>query len=114
MPKFNPNPDSSEPLSEEELLESLRSMNIDQWIDSLQRSDRSFYNLMALEVWSIAKTMDGLLPGFWNRFMANRQVALKQFIDQQKQPEDPSPNGDSPPVPDSEPDAEPGSGASTE
>ncbi len=62
MPKFNFNPENSEPLLDEEMLESLRSMNIDQWIETLQRSDRSFYNLMALEVWSIAKTMDGLLP----------------------------------------------------
>ncbi|MCL6435438.1 MAG: hypothetical protein K6T90_14745 [Leptolyngbyaceae cyanobacterium HOT.MB2.61] len=57
-------------------------MHIDQWIENLRRADRSFYNMMALEVWSIAKTMDGLLPGFWNRFMTNRQVALKQFIQQ--------------------------------
>lgn len=60
----------------------LKSINIDQWIENLQRADRSFYNMMALEVWSIAKTMDGLIPGFWNRFMANRQTALKQFMQQ--------------------------------
>ncbi|QZZ20076.1 hypothetical protein J5X98_22770 [Leptothermofonsia sichuanensis E412] len=62
--------------------ESLESMNIDQWIENLRRADRSFYNMMALEVWSIAKTMDGLIPGFWNRFMTNRQTALKQFMQQ--------------------------------
>jgi hypothetical protein len=99
MPKFPA--DDSDPLSEEELLKSLKSMSIDQWIETLQRSDRSFYNLMALEVWSIAKTMDGLLPGFWNRFMSNRQVALKQFIDQQKRAGDNSSNGDSASEPDS-------------
>lgn len=72
------NADHSDPPDQE----SLQSMNIDQWIENLQRADRSFYNMMALEVWSIAKTMDGLLPGFWNRFMTNRQTALKQFMQQ--------------------------------
>jgi hypothetical protein len=62
--------------------ESLQSIKIDQWIENLQRADRSFYNMMALEVWSIAKTMDGLIPGFWSRFMTNRQIALKQFMQQ--------------------------------
>lgn len=64
--------------------EALSDMDIDQWIESLRQSDRSFYNLMALEVWSIAKTMDTLQPGFWNRFMANRQTALKQFLEHKK------------------------------
>lgn len=59
-------------------------MDIDQWLENLRRADRSFYNLMALEVWSIAKTMDRLLPGFWSRFMSNRQVALKQFVQQKR------------------------------
>jgi hypothetical protein len=77
MPK--PNSDEAEQFPDQE---SLQSMHIDQWIENLRRADRSFYNMMALEVWSIAKTMDGLLPGFWNRFMTNRQVALKQFIQQ--------------------------------
>ncbi len=74
----------TEPFPDLNTSEPLHSMNIDQWIETLRRSDRSFYNMMALEVWSIAKTMDGLLPGFWNRFMTNRQIALKQFM-QQKQ-----------------------------
>ncbi|MGA7935855.1 MAG: hypothetical protein WCA35_20050 [Kovacikia sp.] len=87
-------------------------MNIDQWIETLQQSDRSFYNLMALEVWSIAKTMDSLLPGFWNRFMTNRQVALKQFVEQQKQTEGvSSTNGkSSDPVSENEPASEPSEG----
>jgi hypothetical protein len=64
--------------------EPLRSMDIDQWVENLKRADRSFYNIMALEVWSIAKTMDGLAPGFWNRFMTNRKMALQQFMQQKK------------------------------
>jgi hypothetical protein len=77
--------DQSIPFTEEELKELLSDMDIDQWLETLRHSDRSIYNLMALEVWSIAKTMDGILPGFWNRFMANRHLSLQQFIQQRQQ-----------------------------
>ena len=60
--------------------------DVERWLENLHHADRSLYNMMALEVWAIAKTMDNRIPGFWNRFMANRQVALKQFM-QQKQSE---------------------------
>jgi len=60
--------------------EAFSQMDFEQWLEVLQKSDRSFYNLMAMEVWSIAKTMDGVLPGFWTRFMSHRQTALKQFL----------------------------------
>jgi len=66
------------------------SMDLDQWLETLRRADHSFYNLMALEVWSIAKTMDTLIPGFWNRFMKNRQLALKQFMEQKQTPHEDS------------------------
>nr|WP_290223076.1 hypothetical protein [Trichocoleus desertorum] len=65
---------------QEDSPEFTAQMDFEQWLKLLQKSDRSFYNLMAMEVWSIAKTMDGLLPGFWTRFMSHRQTALKQFL----------------------------------
>lgn len=65
-------------------LESLSAMNLEQWIEALKSSDRLFNKTMAIEVWAIAKTMDDLFPGFWNRFMANRRAALKQFIKQKR------------------------------
>lgn len=83
MPDSPPEP-SDDSLSEDDLLELLSEMDIDQWLETLRRSDRSLYNMMALEVWSIAKTMDGLLPGFWNRFMENRRLSLEQFMQQRK------------------------------
>lgn len=76
--------DSNSP-SEEDLWRSAPQMDIDQWLEGLRRFDRSLYNLMALEVWSIAQTMDSLTPGFWNRFMENRQAAVKQFIQHQNE-----------------------------
>lgn len=76
-------PDDSNAPSEEILWESAPQMDPEQWLEGLRRFDRSLYNLMALEVWSIAQTMDSLTPGFWNRFMENRQVAVRQFIQRQ-------------------------------
>lgn len=80
------NPDNPELVSEPEFVSE---MDIDQWLETLRRADRSLYNMMALEVWSIAKTMDGLLPGFWSRFMENRRISMKQFI-QQKEAQNPA------------------------
>ncbi len=61
-------------------------MDIDQWLENLRRSDRNFYNMLAMEIWAIAQTMDNLLPGFWSHFMENRHLALQEFI-RLKQPE---------------------------
>lgn len=88
MPQSKVNPPESP--SSKEALESLSSMNFEQWIEALKSSDRLFYNMMAIEVWAIAKTMDSLFPGFWNRFMANRREALKQFIKQKQAARSPS------------------------
>lgn len=55
-------------------------MSVEQWLESLRRNDRTFYNMMAMEVWSIAKSMDTLIPGFWSKFMQNRQLAVQNFV----------------------------------
>jgi hypothetical protein len=62
----------------------IRQMSVEQWLESLRRNDRTFYNIMAMEVWSIAKSMDTLLPGFWSKFMANRQLAVQNFVTQRR------------------------------
>ncbi|MDX2098027.1 MAG: hypothetical protein SFW36_09655 [Leptolyngbyaceae cyanobacterium bins.59] len=56
----------------------------ERWTEILQQADRASYQLLAIEVWAIAKTMDTIVPGFWSRFMANRQVALKQFLERKQ------------------------------
>lgn len=106
-PSFSDDSEAVEADREAELETQVRA-EIDQWIERLRRSDRSLYNLMALEVWSIAQTMDAMVPGFWSRFMANRQVALKEFVaHRKKHPPDvpfdptgaPPRDRDSPPAP---------------
>ncbi|MBF2028443.1 MAG: hypothetical protein IGS48_17030 [Oscillatoriales cyanobacterium C42_A2020_001] len=80
-----PFPDDSDAFAEaEDDPKAIAREDIARWLEQLRRSDRSLYNLMALEVWSIAQTMDGLIPGFWSRFMENRQIALKEFVEQRK------------------------------
>jgi hypothetical protein len=64
----------------DEMMRELPQMSIDQWLEKLKGADRAFYNTMAMEVWSIAKSMDNLQPGFWTRFMVNRREAMKQFV----------------------------------
>jgi hypothetical protein len=72
------------------------AMSLEQWLETLRRTDRAFYNIMAMEVWSIAKTMDTLFPGFWHKFMSNRQTAMKQYVELKKKT--PSPVAPTEPV----------------
>jgi hypothetical protein len=51
-------------------------------IDSLKREDEMLHNILAVDIWAIAKTMDELHPGFWAAFMKNREKALKRFMDE--------------------------------
>jgi hypothetical protein len=63
------------------------------WIEALKRADRHLFNLMAMEAWSIAKTMDDIFPGFWHRFMTNRRLAMQQFQQMKKKQGSPSITG---------------------
>ncbi|HBB34948.1 MAG TPA: hypothetical protein DDZ80_20160 [Cyanobacteria bacterium UBA8803] len=53
---------------------------LQEQITSLQREDETLYNILAVDVWALAKTMDEFQPGFWSAFMKNREKALKRFI----------------------------------
>ncbi|HEY9850670.1 MAG TPA: hypothetical protein V6D28_14485 [Leptolyngbyaceae cyanobacterium] len=54
--------------------------NLLEQINSLKREDETLYNILAVDVWALAKTMDEFQPGFWAAFMKNREKALKRFI----------------------------------
>ena len=51
-------------------------------LNALKRDDETLYNILAVDVWALAKTMDEFQPGFWSAFMKNRDLALKRFIDE--------------------------------
>ncbi|HEY9809471.1 MAG TPA: hypothetical protein V6D13_09015 [Halomicronema sp.] len=57
---------------------------MEKMIAELRQSGRMNSEMMRLSTWVLSETMDEFLPGFWSRFMANRQVAHKQFM-QRKQ-----------------------------
>ncbi|MCY7321598.1 MAG: hypothetical protein LH660_07305 [Phormidesmis sp. CAN_BIN36] len=59
-------------------------------IESLKKEDETLYNILAVDVWALAKTMEEFHPGFWSAFMKNREKALKRFMSEavQKKPAD--------------------------
>jgi hypothetical protein len=65
---------------------TVKRANVDQnraileQINSLKREDERLYNILAIDVWALAKTMDEYQPGFWAAFMKNREKALKRFL----------------------------------
>ncbi|HBB33046.1 MAG TPA: hypothetical protein DDZ80_24900 [Cyanobacteria bacterium UBA8803] len=65
-------------------LNSPASLEIKQIISQLQNSHDLLYKMINLESWALAETMDKFLPGFWSRFLANRQKAVKQMIQQKR------------------------------
>jgi hypothetical protein len=73
-------------------LPAASAMSIEDWVDKLRCSDRAFYNIMAMEVWSLAKSMDTIEPGFWNRFMVNRRDAMQDFVERRRQQDQPTDN----------------------
>ncbi|MBW4649911.1 MAG: hypothetical protein KME06_14655 [Kastovskya adunca ATA6-11-RM4] len=60
-------------------------------LNTLKREDETLYNILAVDVWALAKTMDEFQPGFWSAFMKNREKALKRFISEviKNKPTDP-------------------------
>ncbi|MFB2936745.1 hypothetical protein ACE1B6_15945 [Aerosakkonemataceae cyanobacterium BLCC-F154] len=70
---MNPNGNSPETQERQE-------RSILEQINSLKREDETLYNILAVDVWALAKTMDEFHPGFWAAFMKNREKALKRFI----------------------------------
>ncbi|HEY9602942.1 MAG TPA: hypothetical protein V6C85_15110 [Allocoleopsis sp.] len=57
-----------------------KSSPILKQLNSLKQEDETLYNILAVDVWALAKTMDEFQPGFWSAFMKNREKALKRFI----------------------------------
>ena len=63
-----------------------------QELDSLKRQEETLSNILAVDVWALAKTMDEFQPGFWSEFMKNRDQALKRFITEVIKSKRPVPN----------------------
>jgi hypothetical protein len=64
----------------------LPAPEIDEILTSVQNSHSFSYKLMNLEVWALVETLDGVFPGAWGQFMTNRQLAVKQFLERDRNP----------------------------
>jgi len=52
----------------------------------IKHSHGHYYKVMNLEVWALVETLDQVFPGAWGQFMANRQVAVKHFLERHRTP----------------------------
>lgn len=59
---------------------AIQNRKLLEQINSLRREDETLYNILAVDVWALAKTMDEFQPGFWTAFMKNREKAIKRFM----------------------------------
>lgn len=59
-----------------------RKKHLVEQLNSLRREDEMLHNILAIDIWALAKTMDEYQPGFWAEFMKNREQALKRFMDE--------------------------------
>lgn len=59
---------------------AIQTRKLLEQINSLRREDETLYNILAVDVWALAKTMDEFQPGFWTAFMKNRQKAIERFM----------------------------------
>lgn len=55
---------------------------VQEQLHALQQEDEQLYDMVAIDIWALAKTMDEFQPGFWGAFMKNRKKTLKRFLNQ--------------------------------
>lgn len=63
-----------------------------EMLGDLQTADQTLHDLMALEIWSMAQTLDEAFPGLWAQYMENRQRLVHDYLSNRRQPQD-SDNG---------------------
>lgn len=59
-------------------------------LKALKHEDEILYHILSVDIWALAKTMDEYHPGFWNKFMANRNRGMKKFLEELKAQHPPS------------------------
>ncbi len=59
-----------------------------EMLGDLQTADQTLYDLMALEIWSIAQTLDEAFPGLWTQYMENRQRLVHDYLSTRRQPQE--------------------------
>lgn len=64
--------------------EGLPYIEINELLTEVKQSQGHYYQMINLEVWALIETLDQFFPGSWNRFMSNRQLSMKQFLQRQR------------------------------
>lgn len=64
--------------------ESLPGLEVDELLAKVKRSHSLYYKMINIEIWALVETLDQFFPGAWNRFMTNRQISMKQFLERQR------------------------------
>ena len=54
-------------------------------IEALHQADQRLHHMMSIEFSSLASTMDELDPGFWSKYMQNRQQIFQQYMKEREQ-----------------------------
>jgi hypothetical protein len=62
------------------------AFEVDEMLTRIKHSHGHYYKVMNLEVWALVETLDRVFPGAWGQFMANRQVAVKHFLERDRDP----------------------------
>ena len=52
-------------IKQEDQQATKKSTVILEQLNSLKQEDETLYNILAVDVWALAKTMDEFQPGFW-------------------------------------------------
>lgn len=81
-----PNPQFNTSPAEANIADKISSdtQELAQQLEKLKRSHALHSRMVNLETWALAGTMDDFLPGFWSRFMLNRQIAFKEFLEKKR------------------------------
>ena len=59
---------------------SLKHRRIQRQLNALKEQDETLHNVLAVDIWALAKTIDEFQPGFWAEFMKTRDKALRRFL----------------------------------
>ncbi len=64
----------------------LPAVEVDEMLTKIQHSHTYYCKMMNLEVWALVETLDKVFPGAWGQFMSNRQLAVKDFLQRDRDP----------------------------
>ncbi|NJK65670.1 MAG: hypothetical protein HC789_02085 [Microcoleus sp. CSU_2_2] len=62
------------------------AVEVDEMLTRIKHSHGLYCKVMNLEVWALVETLDRVFPGAWGQFMTNRQLAVKQFLQRDRDP----------------------------